>query len=378
MAVSPPTAAQGVGASDGAGVGGGTGGVGDSVGGGAGGVGDSVNAAPRATDDKRAALAENWLFLPWGEAVGRVDGQEADSEGPKSFAVTPDGGVLLLDQVNLRVLDIGPGGALLGIIPLPASTFDDVEQYRGEAVLVLDRLAAQSLLVLDWQGSPLAEVPLRGRGIARPGRVTALLPRSDGIWLEVAHRHSVKVLDRWLIPCERQILLGRPAEGGLALHGALDGRDGARISVQARNHRPTVTGAGARGSGSGSAAGSGSASITGVHPYRRIVWLDEDPQGRVVAVLHEARFDQASPFRVIEEGYDLVLLEPRDPGGTGGTSGTSGPGAPLKERDRLHSPWVLTQYDQRVELRVGPEGRLWQMAFAAEGVLFLRWDWRRP
>ena len=45
---------------------------------------------------------------------------------------------------------------------------------------------------------------------------------------------------------------------------------------------------------------------------------------------------------------------------------------------RRESPWVLTLYNQRVELRVGPRGRLWQMAFDEDGVHLLRWDWRTP
>ncbi len=324
------------------------------------GVALAVGPAPalaRGGDAGSAPVAENWLFLPWDHAVGRVEGREADSEGPKSFAVTPDGGVLLLDQVNLRILDLGPGGALLGTIPLPAATFDDVEQYRFEAVLALDRLGAQALLVLDWQGTPLAEVPLRGRGIEHPGRVTALLPRDDGVWLEVSHRYSVKVLDRWLVPCERQIVLGRPLSGHRSLHGALDGQGGARIGIRRRNQRPRRAAAPAYAR----------LTVKGDDPIRRIVWLDEDPDGHVVAALHEARFADRSPYRVIDERYQLVRLAGGDRDET-----------PLAVRDRLRSPWVLTGYDQRGEIRVGPDGRLWQLAYAPDGVLLLRWDWRRP
>ncbi|MFH2009210.1 MAG: hypothetical protein ABI333_21655 [bacterium] len=292
-----------------------------------------------------AGQAEPWLFLPWDDAVGRIVGSEADSEGPKSFAVKPDGGVLLLDQVNLRVLNLDEDGGLLGTIDLPGSTFDDVEQYEGRAVLALDRLVAKTLLVMDMQGTHLAEVTLEGRGIERSGLITALLPRKDGVWLEVRHRYSVKVLDSRLQPCERQILLGRPLEQGRSLHGALDGAGGVSLWTSRRNARSSLH----------------SVTLSGQDPVRRIVWLDEDDLGAVYAVLHEALFAATSPYRVQDERYQLVVL---DEG--------------LGELARLQSPWVLTSYDQRVELRVGPGRRLWQMAFVPDGVLLLRWDWRAP
>jgi hypothetical protein len=297
----------------------------------------------------RAAQAsspgEPWLFLPWDDSVGRVLGDEADSEGPKSFAVKPDGGVLLLDQVNLRVIDLDADGELIRYIDLPAATFDDVEQYDGRAVLALDRLAARTLLVMDLVGTPLAEVALEGRGIDRGGLVTAMLPRSDGVWLEVGHRYSVKVLDRHLQPCTRQIVLGRPVERGRSLVGALDGRGGVTLRRSLRNDRSAA----------------GGVTLTGQAPFRRIVWLDEGADGAVYAVLHEAVFAPTTPFRVQDERYRMVILDAR-----------------LRELARLVSPWVLTLYDQRVEVRVGPDRRLWQMAFTDEGVLLLRWDWRAP
>jgi hypothetical protein len=296
---------------------------------------------------------EPWLFLPWDETVGRILGNEADSEGPKSFAVKPDGGVLLLDQVNLRVLDLDADGELIRYIPLPDSTFDDVEQYNGQAVLVLDRLVARTLLVMDLIGTPLAEVVLEGRGIGRSGLVTAMLPRSDGIWLEVGHRHSVKVLDRHLQPCTRQIVLGRPAERGHSLHGALDGRGGITLARTPRNDRPATPAA--------TATATGRVTLTGQAPIRRIVWLDEDTEGAVYAVMHEAVFAPTTPFRVEQERYRMVILDEQ-----------------LRELARLESPWVLTLYNQRVEIRVGPDRRLWQMAFTDDGVLLLRWDWRTP
>jgi hypothetical protein len=291
------------------------------------------------------AAPEPWAFLPWDEAVGRVLGQEADSEGPKSFALAPGGGILVLDQVNHRVLELDAGGLVTGAIELPAATFDDVEVFDGRAVLALDRLAARTLLVLDLTGERIAEVAVEGRGIERSGLITALLPRSDGVWLEVAHRHSVKVLDRHLRPCDRQVVLGRPVAGGQRLHGALDRRGGVTLSIGPRF------------------AGAATASVTlrGAAPVRRLVWMDVDARGDVHAVLHELERSAQAPFSVLAEQYRRVRLD-----------------GDLRERSRSQSPWVLTLLDQRVELRVAPDGTLWQMAFTPEGVALIRWEGGQP
>ena len=299
-----------------------------------------VQAAPAAG----RAEAESWAFLPWDECAGRIEGRQADSEGPKAFAVKPDGGVLVLDQVNSRVIDLDAAGGLVGYIELPAPTFDDLEQVDGWAILALDRLVGRSLLVMDRHGVYLTEIDVQGRGIERAGLVTALLPRADGVWLEVRHRYSVKVLDSNLRPCTRQIVLGRPVDRGRSLHGALN-HGGVRLWTDRRNARSAVA----------------EVALAGRDPIRRIVLLDEDPEGTVHAVLHEALFSPQKPFRVENERYLLIALDDR-----------------LNELSRLESPWVLTLYDQRVEFRVGPAGRLWQMAFCPDGVLFVRWDWRAP
>jgi hypothetical protein len=284
-----------------------------------------------------------WAMLAWDAEVGRIIGNESDSEGPKSFAVRPDGGVLILDQVNHRILDLRSDGSLAGRLPLPSSTFDDVASFEGGMVLALDRLVTKTLLVMDAGGSILAEVPVEGRGIEHAGLVTALLPRPDGVWLEVQHRYSVKVLNRQLRSCTRSIVLGRPIVNGLSLIGKLE-RGGATLSIRGR----------------GSDTSEHSVTLTAQAPIRRIVWLDADAKGHVHAVLHEVQRSDASPYQVLLERYWMIELDER-----------------LHEIRRTQSPWPLTLYDQRVEFRLGPGG-LWQMAFTPKGVRVIDWGRRTP
>lgn len=284
-----------------------------------------------------------WATLSWDQDVGRIDGQEADSEGPKSFAVQPDGSVIVLDQVNLRILRVRADGTLADAVRLPSPTFDDLEVFGDGSLLVLDRLGTKRLIVLRPDGAVVREVEVEGRGIEQAGLITAMLPRPDGVWLEVRHRYSVKVLDRRLEPCTRQVVLGRPVRNGLSLVGKLD-RGGATVTLQGRARSGTER----------------SVRLVGGAPVRRIVWLDADERGHVHAVLHEVERSEESPFRVLQERYTMVELD-----------------GDLREIRRRESPWTLTLYDQRVEFRVGPGG-LWQMAFAADGVRLVDWGRRTP
>lgn len=288
-----------------------------------------------------------WTLLPWStpEGVGRFDGSEADSRGPGGFAVSPDGVLFVLDSVNARVQVRSEVGVPLGEIPLTVTTFEDIEQVDGRALILLDRHVGQTLLVVDLEGWPLAEVPLDGPGIERPGLVTAILPRADGVWLEVAHSHSVLVLGPDLSPCLRRIRRGRPGLDGESLHGAL-GPDG---SVQLWRTDGL------------SARATTETTLWAELPTRRLVWLDQTYTGEIVAVLETASFAQVSPFGVLEQRYEVVLLD----------------GA-LVEISRFASHLGLTALSQRGEIRVTPDGSVLQMAMLEQGALVLRWEGNAP
>jgi hypothetical protein len=286
-----------------------------------------------------------WAVLPWDSVAGRGIGREASSEGPAAFAPLPDGGMLVLDQVHERVLRLDPSGSIVGAVPLPGRAFDDLEQCEGRAMIVLDRLVTTRLLALDLDGNPIAEVPLVGRGIERGGAVTALLARPDGVWLEVHHRHSVRVLDRDLRPGERLVVLGRPIDGARSLRASLDDRGGARVSIGGRVERTPER----------------SVSLKGGAPIERIVWFDADRSGRVHVVLDEVERSAEPPWRPSSERYRMVVLDEA-----------------LREVGRSESPWVATDLEQSVEFRLGPDGRLWQMAFAGDGVRLIDWGGRAP
>ncbi|MBN1771121.1 MAG: hypothetical protein JXB32_07670 [Deltaproteobacteria bacterium] len=303
---------------------------------------------PAATAPPAAAAPDaprTWAVLPWDEVAGRVVGREASSEGPASFALLPDGGALVLDQVHERVLRLDAAGGLAGTVALPGRTFDDLAQHEGRAMLVLDRLVTTRLLALDLDGDLLAEVPLVGRGIERGGAVTALLPRPDGVWLEVHHRHSVRVLDRDLEPCDRQVVLGRPVANARSLRAALDERGGANVSLGGRVER----------------APERTVSLKAGAPVERVVWFDADAAGRVHVVLHEVERSATPPWRATHEQYLLVVLDEE-----------------LRELGRAAVPFVSSELEQSVEFRLGPDGRLWQLEFVEDGARLVDWGRRAP
>ena len=73
-----------------------------------------------------AADPEVVVRADWGSApgqLGRRGGDESAPEGPMSFAVAPDGGVWVLDQVNRRVVRFGGDGAYRDELPIGSDTF---------------------------------------------------------------------------------------------------------------------------------------------------------------------------------------------------------------------------------------------------------------
>lgn len=255
--------------------------------------------------------------------------------------MAPWGEVFVLDSVRLRVLVVAPDGTSAGEIPLPAATFEDLAVAGRDALLLLDRTVGRALLVVDLWGRPRAEVPLVGRGIPHPGQVTAILPRSDGVWLEVRHRYSVRVLDAALRPCSRRIRRGRPGTDGLSLHAALTDDGGVRLW---------------RTDGVDRAVRS-EALMRDRLPAYRIVWLDQSPGGDILVAMHGARFEPTQPGRVAAEHTVFAWLD-----------------AALRERARFSSPYTLGPRYQRGEVRLDPNGGVWQMAVTDGGALLLRFD----
>jgi len=153
------------------------------------------------------------LTVPWGAGpagLSRTEANESEAEGPASFAVAPGGDIWVLDQVAARVVRYDRAAKVVAVVLLPSPTFQDLEVWADGRLLVLDRLVRKTVLVVGPDGSNPTEHSIQGPLVPEPGAITSLLARPDGLWLEVGHAYSFRLLDAELAPlAESPALPGR-------------------------------------------------------------------------------------------------------------------------------------------------------------------------
>lgn len=283
-----------------------------------------------------------WAALAWDKTVGKVARTEAMSEGPMSFAVSEQGEAWVLDQVNHRVLGINTKGTPTRTIDIDkTSVFDDLIQPAPGHLVLLDRLKSKRLIVLSTDGKVVVQLPLVGKGIDNPGLITELFYRPDGVWVEVESYYSVKLLNRSLKPCERQVLQGRPVSNHRRLRAYLNDQGGMVVSVGSRLRRLPDR----------------SVSVYGTLPLQHILVCDMDAKGNVHAVVRETAYSHVEPHKVTQSRYLWIVLDET-----------------LHEIGRKSLPVFTSQFEQMVDFRLTPQGILWQMGFSDKDVRIFSWD----
>lgn len=120
--------------------------------------------------------------------IGISSPEEANPEGPMSFALGPDGKIYILDQVNARI-QVFHGGAPTETIPVPARTFVDIDRTPDGKLVLMDNLVKKAVYVLGPKGETVKILPLPGKGVSDPAAVTGIECRNDlrwaGIWAQV-------------------------------------------------------------------------------------------------------------------------------------------------------------------------------------------------
>jgi hypothetical protein len=302
--------------------------------------------APSVPTSRLRAVGPERLFdISWGEGaaeLGKVDGNEGASLGPMSFALGEDGTYWFLDQTRFRLAQFDEQGTFLGQVPIPYDTFQEFEVLQDGSFVLLDRLVKKLLVVVDESGNTLQEIDVEGPGIPIGGGVTAMLVERDGLWLEFDHTERVHVLDENLQPSDREIIRGRPFRPGVELVAALDGRGGVSLWTEDRN----------------GGYGDLSRHITANHDINRIIWMETDETGDVHIVFHLMQFEDREPFDVVHEEVYGIRYD-----------------GELRPRDSWTSPYVIQEWDQFREIRIAPDGTVYQMGFGAMGVSMLRWRW---
>lgn len=157
--------------------------------------------------------------LGWGSGpsqLGRERPQEANPEAPMSLAVTPLGDVVVLDQLNGRLVRIGQDGKVLGTTPLTQQTPQDVTVAKDGTLLVLDRLRDKSVAIIDPEtGTLRGDLPLQGEGIPETGGITGTFVDGDSVYVEREHGALIRIGDlSGTADTTRPEIPGRPTRDG--------------------------------------------------------------------------------------------------------------------------------------------------------------------
>jgi hypothetical protein len=156
----------------------------------------------------------------WGsgrlDQLGHTRPSEANPEAPMSLTIDGQGRMFVLDQVNGRILRVGPDGKPQGVIPLKQQeAAQDVAVANDGSMAVLDRFNSKSIVMYDQQGNALGEIPLQGEGLEETGLATGLFVDGNDVYVEKEHGPLVRVGTTDGKPAsDRGEIPGRPSRDG--------------------------------------------------------------------------------------------------------------------------------------------------------------------
>lgn len=158
---------------------------------------------------------------------------EGNPEGPMSFAVDSQGRMLVLDQVNRRMVRYGADGKPLGEVPLELRSPQDVASGEDGSTAVMDRLVNKSVAIYDAEGSLKGEIPLEGEGVPKGGLLSGVFVDGNDVYVEREHGSLVRIGDTQGRPAQdRAELPGRPSRDGLYfLRAGISGAEEGRVYV---------------------------------------------------------------------------------------------------------------------------------------------------
>jgi len=294
----------------------------------------------------------------WGSAAGLFGKRdEASRPGPMSLSVADDGSLLILDQVNRRVVRYDEAGQLLAQIPIASEATEDIVS-SGEQLfaLVCEGGASPGYRIERYLGGHGGQTLELDRAIQL---ATGLFVTGDAaapdLWVEQRHDIQTRVLaaGRPLAPAEQQHAeLGRPDRGhdGQRLSALRTGPNRARVLqvVPGESAPPPYPGAPPEREDRSARL---RLEVSTALPLVAIQELETDRQGRLflgLLVGHEGPdgLEQARKLMlVVERGAHQVV--------------------PL---------FVERITDVFRPVAVGPDGQIYQLQTTEEGVTVWRWE----
>jgi outer membrane protein assembly factor BamB len=133
-----------------------------------------------------------------------------------SLSVDALGNLLVLDQVNGRLVRLDAEGKVVGTFSTTQQVPQDVVVARDGKLLVLDRLVDRTVAILDPDtGRLLGELPVGGANIDDPGLVTGIFEYEGSVYVEREHGALVRIGDTTgKVDTERPELPGRISRDG--------------------------------------------------------------------------------------------------------------------------------------------------------------------
>lgn len=156
----------------------------------------------------------------WGSGEGQLAHKrpdEANPEGPMSLAIDKRGNVMVLDQVNDRLVKLDKSGKVVGSTPLTVQGAQDITVAADGTTLVMDRIIDKSIAVIGPDGKQVGELPIEGKNLEEGGAATGVFTDGEDVYVEREHGDLVKVgTTSGKADTNREEVPGRPSRDGSA------------------------------------------------------------------------------------------------------------------------------------------------------------------
>jgi hypothetical protein len=248
----------------------------------------------------------------WGSGAGefgQLTANESNPEGPMSAATLPNGELLVLDQVNLRLQRFSRDGRLLGSQRIGSATAQDLVVDGAGRTHVLSRHGADTgIESYGPDGRLEKKLTVVGGRVSEGGAITGLFADRSGLYVETENDELVRVASTTGEQGKLdQTIPGRPTRDG-RLHikaGVIDKASG-RAYVQAHladgKTPPTLA---------------WERPLTFAAPLLHVLLLDSDRDGRIYLGVETAQEDPAT-HKLEDVATVVVRLE----GSAGKLTGT--------------------------------------------------------
>lgn len=160
----------------------------------------------------------------WGSGAGKLGKDrpdEANPEGPMSFAPLPGGGLAILDQINGRMVLTDKDGKPVKEIKVDLQAPQEIAVGKDGSMAVADRLVDKRVNVYDANGKSMGSLPLEGNKIKEGGAVSGLFVDGKNVYAENAHGILALLGSTDGKAADKQTdLFGRPSRDGTLLLSA--------------------------------------------------------------------------------------------------------------------------------------------------------------